>query len=31
MATWNAGMLLSADLKEAFEAKMTKREPKFGN
>lgn len=31
MATWNAGMLLSADLQEAFEAKMTKREPKFGN
>jgi len=31
MATWNAGMLLSADLQEAFEAKITKREPKFGN
>lgn len=31
MATWNAGMLLSADLQEAFEAKMTKREPKFEN
>ena len=29
MATWNAAMLLSADLQEAFEAKMTKRESKF--
>ena len=31
MATWNAGMLLSADLQEAFEAKMTKRAKKFEN
>lgn len=29
MATWNAAMLLSADLKEAFEAKMTKRDANF--
>ena len=29
MATWNAAMLLSADLQEAFEAKMMKRESKF--
>jgi enoyl-CoA hydratase len=31
MATWNAAMLLSSDLKEAFEAKMLKREAKFEN
>jgi enoyl-CoA hydratase len=31
MATWNAAMLLSSDLEEAFEAKMKKREPKFEN
>jgi enoyl-CoA hydratase len=29
MATWNAAMLLSADLQEAFEAKMGKREGIF--
>jgi enoyl-CoA hydratase len=29
MATWNAAMIISSDLKEAFEAKMTKREAKF--
>jgi enoyl-CoA hydratase len=29
MATWNAAMLMSNDLMEAFEAKMQKREPKF--
>jgi len=29
MATWNAGMLLSKDLMEAFESKMTQRPPKF--
>jgi enoyl-CoA hydratase len=29
MATWNAAMLLSADLQEAFEAKMSKREGKY--
>ncbi len=29
MATWNAGMLISNDLMEAFAAKMQKREPKF--
>jgi enoyl-CoA hydratase len=29
MATWNAAMLLSADLQEAFEAKMGRREGKF--
>ncbi len=29
IATWNAAMLLSADLSEAFEAKMTKRNATF--
>jgi enoyl-CoA hydratase len=29
MSTWNAGMLLSADLKEAFKASMEKRSPEF--
>lgn len=29
MATWNAAMLLSNDLTEAFQAKMQKREAKF--
>jgi enoyl-CoA hydratase len=31
MATWNAAMLLSDDLMEAFQAKMQKREGVFGN
>lgn len=31
IATWNAAMLLSNDLDEAFQAKMQKREPKFGD
>lgn len=31
MATWNAGMLISNDLMEAFAAKMQKREAKFQN
>ena len=31
MATWNAAMLLSSDLQEAFTAKMQKREAKFDN
>ncbi len=31
MATWNAAMLLSSDLQEAFTAKMQKREAKFEN
>lgn len=29
MATWNAAMLLSADLTEAFKATLEKRQPKF--
>lgn len=29
MSTWNAAMLLSADLKEAFKATMEKRTPEF--
>lgn len=29
MATWNAGMILSNDLQEAFMAKMQKRQPTF--
>jgi enoyl-CoA hydratase len=29
MATWNAGMLISNDLMEAFAAKMQKREASF--
>lgn len=29
MATWNAAMLLSADLTEAFRATLEKRQPKF--
>ena len=29
MATWNAAMLLSSDLQEAFEAKMMKKETNF--
>ena len=29
MATWNAGMLLSEDLQEAFKASMEKRAPVF--
>lgn len=29
MATWNAAMLLSNDLMEAFQASMQKREAKF--
>jgi enoyl-CoA hydratase len=29
MSTWNAAMLLSADLTEAFKATMEKRQPKF--
>lgn len=29
MATWNAGMLLSKDLMEAFESKMSQRPPKY--
>jgi enoyl-CoA hydratase len=31
MSTWNAGMLLSADLTEAFKATMEKRPPKFND
>lgn len=31
IATWNAAMLLSEDLKESFQAKMEKREPDFRN
>lgn len=31
MATWNAGMLISNDLMEAFAAKMQKREANFQN
>jgi enoyl-CoA hydratase len=31
MSTWNAGMLLSADLTEAFKATMGKRAPKFND
>lgn len=31
MATWNAAMILSDDLMEAFQAKMQKREPLFKN
>jgi enoyl-CoA hydratase len=31
MATWNAAMLISADLKEAFEAKIIKRAPNYKN
>ncbi|MEQ8926431.1 MAG: enoyl-CoA hydratase-related protein, partial [Fulvivirga sp.] len=29
MTTWNAGMLLSEDLMEAFKATMEKRKPEF--
>jgi enoyl-CoA hydratase len=29
MATWNAAMLLSNDLMEAFQASMQKRKPVF--
>ena len=29
MAAWNASMLISDDLMEAFQANMEKREPKF--
>lgn len=29
IATWNAAMIISADLKEAMQAKMEKRNPKF--
>lgn len=31
MATWNAAMILSNDLMEAFQAKMQKREPVYKN
>jgi enoyl-CoA hydratase len=31
MSTWNAGMLLSEDLKEAFQANLEKRIPKFND
>jgi enoyl-CoA hydratase/carnithine racemase len=31
IATWNAAMLLSADLREAFGAAMERREPAFGD
>lgn len=31
MATWNAAMLLSTDLMEAFQASMARREPVFEN
>jgi enoyl-CoA hydratase len=29
MSTWNASMLLSEDLTEAFQATVEKRQPKF--
>jgi hypothetical protein len=31
MATWNAAMMLSSDLQEAFAAKMQKRNANFQN
>ena len=31
VATWNAAMLLSNDLREAFGAAMERREPTFGD
>jgi enoyl-CoA hydratase len=31
MSAWNAGMLLSEDLMEAFRATMEKRKPEFGD
>jgi enoyl-CoA hydratase len=31
IATWNAAMLISADLTEALDAKMNKRDPDFGS